>query len=258
MGQDYCNVGFQTAKFSMQGEKTSFEVEQALVYLIELDNRIAEAAGVDVISLAAAGIDAYGVAQIKNTLGLSGRAYIKSYNGKQYLILKGNPGQRPVLRGTRYLVSNPKVAHITVGAKSIGRGVARVTGIAFIAYTTLNIVEHVMASDDPRLSALLGNLAADMTKFFIAAGAGYLTALAVGSVTTVVAGPLVAAIFVGVATGIVLDRLDRKYDLTTKLVLAIEKVQEQAERPFNRIAREIAAWERWLIDDAIRRSVRFR
>lgn len=258
MGQDYCQVGFQTANFSMRGNQHSYDVEQALVYVVELDNRIAEETGVDLVSLATAGIDAYGVVQIKNSLGLTGRAYVKTQAGKQYLILKGNPRHRPVLRGTRYLSSNPRVAHITVGAKSIGRGVARVTGIAFIAYTTLNVIEHLMASDDPRLSSLLGNLAADMAKFFIAAGAGYLAALAVGTVTTVVAGPLVAAIFVGVATGIVLDRLDRKYGLTEKLVLALEQVQTEVERPFARLAREITRWERWLIDDAIRRSVRFR
>lgn len=258
MGQDYCNVGFQTANFSMQGQQNTYDVEQALVYVVELDNRMAEEIGVDLVSIAAAGIDAYGVIQIKNSLGLAGRAYVKTQGGKQYLILKGNPRQRPVLRGTRYLASNPKVAHITVGAKSIARGVARVTGIAFIAYTTLNVVEHLMSSDDPRLSSLLGSIAGDMAKFFIAAGVGYLAALAVGSVTTVVAGPLVAAIFVGVATGIVLDRLDREFGLTEKLVLAIEQVQVQVERPFARIAREIAAWERWFMEDAIRRSVRFR
>ncbi|MDD7972871.1 hypothetical protein [Roseinatronobacter alkalisoli] len=258
MADNFGGAGFQTANYTITGSTNSYDVEQALVYVVELDRRIAEETGLDMVSLASAGVDAYGVAQVKNSLGLSGRAYVKTHAGKQYLILKGNPRQRPVLRGTRYLASNPQVAHITVGARSIARAAGRVTGIVFVAYTALNVVEHLMTSDDPRLSSLLGNIAADMIKFFVAAGAGVLAGILVGTLTTVVAGPLVAAIFVGVASGILLDRLDRQYGLTEKLILAIEAVQVQAERPFARLAREIAAWERWFIDKAVRQSIRFR
>lgn len=257
MSENFCSIGSQTHTYTIKGNQNSYSVDQALVYVIEVDNKMAEQIGVDLVSLATAAVDAAGIVLIKNSLGISGRAYLKHHGGKDYLILKGNPLQRPNLRGTRYLSTNPKVAHITVGGKSIARGIGRLSGIVFIAYTTLNVIEHLMSADDRRLSSLLGNIAADITKFFISAGAGFLVALAVGSLTTLVAGPLIAAVFVGVATSIVLDRLDRNFALTEKLILAIEKIQTEVERPFSRLAREIAAWERWLIDDAIRKSIRY-
>lgn len=46
---------------------------------------------------------------IRELGGISpGKVIIKQYAGKEYVIFKGNPRDRLILRGTRYLTSNPR------------------------------------------------------------------------------------------------------------------------------------------------------
>lgn len=194
---------------------------------------------------------------VAKKLGLDGRGYISVKNGKRYLVLKGNPGARPVLNGTRYLASNPKVSRIIVGAKSLAKGAARMTGIAVVAYSGLRVVEHILAEDERSLSHLLGTIASDMMKFSAAAAAGWLAAAAVGSLTTLVAGPLIAAVAVGVGVGILLDRMDRKYGLTETMVSAIEDKVENVNSWFNSLSRWIVQWEDHLVQRAINHQLRY-
>lgn len=214
------------------------------------------AAGVDLIGAAAAGIDSAGAAKIADSLGLSGRAYIKSYNNKSYLILRGNSGQRAVLQGTRYLASNPVVAHITISPKSLATGAARMTSLAVVAYAGLRVTEAILSDEDVRLTQLLGTIASDLTKFAIAAGAGYLAGVTFGAISTIAAGPVVVAILVGVATSIVLSRIDREFGLSEKMALALEKAVEKSKSPFDALAREIRNWERGFIQTALTKSLR--
>lgn len=250
VGQD-----FRSGTCTIQTEHRTVTVHQVLLYVIEVSDAMAEATGVDLVSAASAGIDSAGAVAITRSLGLTGRAYIKNSGGRSYLILKGNPAQRAVLKGTRYLTTNPKVAHIIISPRSLARGAARMTGIAVVAYAALRVVEALLRDGDVRLTALLGTVASDVTKFALAATAGFLAGAVVGSFTTVAAGPLVAAVFIGVLTSFVVDRIDRSFGLTDKLVRTLEKVVDKVEGPFEWLAREIARFERGLIDRAVARSM---
>ena len=53
--------------------------------------------------------------QLIEELGLTGKAVIKEIQGKSYVVLKGYPGLREKLTGTRYLASNPKVVDLAIG-----------------------------------------------------------------------------------------------------------------------------------------------
>ena len=57
--------------------------------------------------------------QLIDELGLTGKAVIKEIQGKRYVILKGYPGLREKLTGTRYLASNPKVVDLAIGTKRV-------------------------------------------------------------------------------------------------------------------------------------------
>jgi hypothetical protein len=50
--------------------------------------------------------------------GFATKAYVKAYGGKQHIILKGHPGLRRILTGTKYGIKNPKV--ITMGLGKAG------------------------------------------------------------------------------------------------------------------------------------------
>ena len=102
---------------------------------------------------------------------------------------------------------------------------------------------------------LLGTLATDIIRFAIAAGFGFLAAALVGTVTTVVAAPLIAGIMVSVAVGMALDRLDRRFGITESLVQAIQTRLDRMQLPFGYLAREIHRWERYMIDRAVQRQI---
>ena len=224
-------------------------VSQLTLLVVELNDAMVEATGVDLVSAATAGIDADGVRRIVQELGLTGRAYVKTVEGRSYLILRGYPGLRRSLTGTRYLTTNPNVAHMVVTPTNLAAAAARATGIAVIAYAGLRIVEFILHDEDGRLARLLGTLATDIIRFAIAAGFGFLTAAVASTFVTVVAAPLVAAIAVSIGVGIVLDDLDRRLGITETLVGAIQA-------RFDHAGSLIYGMERRLIDYAICRHMR--
>lgn len=249
------NNDFKTQSIQIQTDKRKINVSQVLLYVIEINKTLEESTGVDLFGASAAGIDSAAAVKIVRSLGLSGHAYIKHTNNKSYLILKGNPGQRAALPGTRYLTSNPSVAHIMISPKSLAQNAVRMTGIAVIAYTGLRVVEALLREEDIRFAQLLGTISSDIIKFSIAAGAGFLAGAAVGAITALAVGPLIAAVFVGVITSVVLAKIDREFGLTEQLVKALEKASDKAMSPFDAVAKAIVQWERGLIQRTINASI---
>lgn len=248
----------QTGSRVIETDDRSVTLDEVVMYVSEINEDLAAATGLDLMSAAAAVIDSAAAVSVVSKLGLTGRAYIKQHNGKAYVIIKGYPGQRTVLTGTRYLASNPKVAKMVIGAKSLAKGAARMSGIAVVAFTALRVVEHIFSDNDPRLTELFGTIASDVVKFAIAAGAGFLAGAAVAALTTVVAGPLIAAVIVGVGASIFLDRVDRKYGLTETLIRSVEDTVDNFENPIRKLARFINAWEEYFVQRAINDSMRYR
>jgi len=247
----------QTGNYTVTTDKGEVTVSQTLLVVFEINDELAAATGIDLVGGAAAMNDAATIQKVVKEVGLTGRGYIKMVNNKAYFILKGAPSLRPTLNGTRYLASNPKVSQMIVSPKTLAQGAAKATGIAIIAYCALRVVEMVLKDEDGSLARLLGTVASDVIKFGIAAAAGWLAGAIVGSATTVVAGPLIAAFVVGVGVGIALDRIDRKFGLTELLVRAIEDAADSAMTPFRYLSRQIAQWEDYLIQQAINKSIRY-
>ena len=247
-----------TGSRCIKTDKRSVQLDEALLYVAEINAKLAKETGLDLMSVSAAVIDSAAAVTLVSKMGLSGRAYIKHVNGKAYVILKGHPGKRAVLTGTRYLRSNPKVAKLVLSAKDLAKGAGKMTGIAVIAFAGLRVVEHVLSDNDPRLTELFGTIAMDVAKFALAAGAGYLVGAAVGAVTTLAVGPIIAAVVIGVGISILLDRVDRKFGLTEILVRAIEDTVDEFENPFRTLARYINQWEEYFVQKAINQSLRYR
>ena len=90
------------------------------------------------------------------------------------------------------------------------------------------------------MGKLLGTVASDLAKILISSGASTLAAMTVGAVTTIAAGPLIAAIFVGIAVGITLEAIDQRFGITDKLVAAIDEALESLfDKTFGKLAREL-------------------
>lgn len=153
-----------------------------------------------------------------------GRVYFKNYGGKTHIILKGAPGLRTILTGTRYGVQNAKVINMGLGRAGVRASARGGTIVSIFLLTAWNIADFVLR-DDATLGQLLGGIAGDVSKAALAGGIGYMAGAAVvGTVVgTFALGPLVVAVVVGIGVGLALDWIDNRFQLTQKLQTAIDE-----------------------------------
>lgn len=172
-------------------------------------------------------MDALVAAKLIREFGFSAeKVRIKEYKGRKYVIFKGYPGQREIFKGTRYLATNPKVVRMAIGPKGITESAKNGFAVAFVISVSLETLNYLL-SDEETLAEFLGTVTADTVKIAIAAIAGSLAGILAGSVSIaagVVSAPLVVAIAVGLATGAVLNILDRRYGVTKALINSYEKM----------------------------------
>lgn len=152
----------------------------------------------------------------------SAKAYIKTYGGKPHIILKGHPGLRKVLTGTKYGMKNPKV--VTMGLGKAGAIHAAKQGgiISIVLLTTYRVTDYFL-TDEATLSRLVGTLATDIVKVGIATGASIAIAIGVGA-TTVAVGPILAVIIIGIGVTMTLDMLDKQYGITDKVIAGLDEL----------------------------------
>ncbi len=129
--------------------------------------------------------------------GFGARAYIKTYGGKTHIILKGYPGLRRILTGTKYGNKHPRV--VSMGLGKVGAMTAAKQGgiLTIFLLTTYRIVDFFL-TDEATLTQLVGRLATDVVKVGVATGASIAAAAFVAGMTTVAVGPILAVISVGV------------------------------------------------------------
>lgn len=173
----------------------------------------------------------------------SARAYIRFYGGKPHIVLKGYPGLRSILTGTRYGVQNAKVVRMGLG-KYGGVNAAKSGGVLTIILVTAYRVVDYFLRDDATLAQLFGSLATDIVKVGVATGvsiaaatmtaaagtmmvsSGSATAALLGSFVIAI-GPLAAAIVIGVGVSYALTKLDEKYGVTDKVIAALDEISEK-------------------------------
>ncbi len=160
--------------------------------------------------------------------GFTTRAYVKTYGGKPHIILKGYPGLRKILTGTKYGIKNPKV--ITMGLGKAGAiNAAKSGGILSVVLLTIFRVTDYFLTDKATLSQLIGSLATDVVKVGIATGAsiGVASAL-VGAGVTIAIGPILAVVIVGVVVSIALGAIDEHYGITDRVIAGLNEISESS------------------------------
>lgn len=182
--------------------------------------------------------------KLLSDLGYAGaRAYIKTYGGKKHIILKGHPGLRKILNGTKYGVKNTKVVKMGLG-KYGGVQAAKSGGIITIFLLTgYRVVDYFM-TDEATLSQLFGTLATDVMKIGVATGVSIAAATATAAAgsamvasssaaaafmggVVVAIGPLAAVIVVGIGVSYALNELDKHYNITEKVIAALDEIYEK-------------------------------
>lgn len=175
-------------------------------------------------------------------LGLTGKAYIKVTNGKEYVIIKGKTGVRKLLPGSRYAATNVRVADLVIGAKQLGHSALKSGALSLVFVAASDVFQYTVMDDKDFLSRELGlTLLANLSKASLATLIGTIASLAVSAASIPVVVPIAAGILVGVAVGVTLDQ----HYPTDKLVEAMENsYQENVVQPMYQMWREML-WRSW-------------
>ncbi len=155
--------------------------------------------------------------------GVGAKVYVKNYGGKPHIILKGHPGLRRVLTGTKYGIKNPKV--ITMGLGKAGAvNAAKMGGIISVVLLTVYHVADYFLTDQATLSRLVGHLAVDIVKVGITTGVAIAAAHVAVAITTIAVGPILAVIAVGVGLTMGLNALDEHYGISERIVEGLDEL----------------------------------
>lgn len=194
--------------------------------------------------LVAPGMDSMTLTRLVNELGISGNVVIKKVNNKSYAIIKGFAGQRKLLRGTRFLATNPKIVDLAIGRVGINRAIASGARLTFALYIPINILKAVL-DDKPTLMKFIGTTATDLVKIGISSLVASAAAQGVAAMTAFAAGPFVVAIVVGLGVALALDELDKRYKITDSLVAKMEEITDKMLGEFSRQWWEAERLLRW-------------
>lgn len=163
--------------------------------------------------------------------GIGARAYIKNYGGKPHIVLKGRPGLRTVLTGTKYGIKNPKVISMVLG-KAGAVSAARQGGILTVVLLTTYRVTDYFLTDQSTLSELVGTLATDVVKVGIATAASIGSAVVMGGFTLAV-GPILAVVAVGFGVSMLVEYADNSLGITNRVIAGLDELGESATSYIN-------------------------
>ncbi len=169
------------------------------------------------------------VQQVKLVLqefGWSGKSYVKSIGGKNYVVLKGYASKRSVLRGTKYLADNAKVVTYGIGKQSTTFVKGGLVSILFIS--AINVIETIVREDKDFIDGA-AQFATDAVKTVAAAVAGAAAGAALSTVSAPVVLVVGTVIVVGIVAALVLDKIDAKLEITTSLTSWLRRHWEQSK-----------------------------
>jgi hypothetical protein len=192
-------------------------------------------------------MDSIVASKLIKDLGFFGKVVTTIKGGKSYIVFKGLAGKRTIFTSTRYLANNAKVVDMAIGKLGLNKSI--LGGLRLTIYLTIPInILLEFTRDHFSMTRLLGTTATDVIKLMAAAGASVIASMAVGSITAVAAGPLIAAIAVGIATGYILSELDEHFGITEAL---IEFMDKSVDRTFGEVVRQLLSIERLLTYQAV-------
>jgi len=181
--------------------------------------------------------------------GFATKAYVKSYGGKPHIILKGHPGLRRVLTGTKYGIKNPKV--ITMGLGKAGAIHAAKSGgiLSIVLLSTYRVADYFL-TDNATLSQLIGSLSTDVVKVGITTGASIAAAVAMGGFSIAV-GPIFAVVVIGFGVSWALGVADEKLGITDRLIDGLDELGADIQSNIASKKKEAAGIANKVVDSVI-------
>ena len=168
------------------------------------------------------------VVPIAKDLGFMGKVILKKVDNKDYVIIKGYPGRRTFLTGTKYLSTHPKIMQLAIGKVALKKTMR--AGGKLTVYMTISLELLRLVLGTTELYECGVNIASDLAKIGVATVIGEAVGMAAaGSATigAIAAGPIILAIVVGVGVGFALDYFDSQYNITNRVAAMMEKMGEK-------------------------------
>lgn len=179
----------------------------------------------DIVTMQALINDGITIERIIHELGINGKAVVKNISGKDYILLRGKDysSVKRIFTGVKYRVTEPLIVDMAIGKVGMATSVVKGTGIAFIIYASLNVLEY-MIKDSYTVEECLGQLVSDFVKTSIPAAASIIAGMMIGSVAGATMGPIIVAVITGLWLSNELNSLDKHYRLTKELQKQIGKI----------------------------------
>lgn len=215
---EYFRQGFNTlAEMGPQGVNTA----------------VAQHTPVDGVTLTTAGIQAARAAVLLRQLG----RHFKHTQKGNIVIIKGRPGLRGTLTGTRYKVNNPKLVQLGIGPVGEKHLNTRLTLLNLVVYSGINISE-LLTNPEYKWEEFLGDMTFDLGSIAVSVVLGAAATMlatqlgALGVAAAVVgtaAAPFVVAVGVTLMVGAGISWLDDKFELRQVVKRIIRTGIERSE-----------------------------
>ncbi|MEE7570968.1 hypothetical protein [Citrobacter werkmanii] len=169
--------------------------------------------------------------------GLGIKATQYAYQGKLYVKITGYPSLRRILNGTRYRINHPKVLEVGIGSAGFRDGIMSGSRFCIWFSACWRLIELVFKSEHD-VAALLGNVTMDVAKvivsIFVSQSVGSALELAVpllfSSAAVPVWGEIVGVVVLGFIIARSLNEVDKKYELSDKLIACIREGLKERQR----------------------------
>lgn len=164
--------------------------------------------------------------ELLNEFGLKGRAYTQTSGDKTYVILKGIPGERKLLKGTRYLNTHPDIVRLNIKKVNTLPSFTATLKSSFVLYNGIKILEalFLFSVNENLETSFISEFLVGIPKLFLTniASAAAATGMAAAGAPIAVGAGIVLG--VGFFSGVALDFLDTKKGITEKMTDALEKI----------------------------------
>ncbi|MBY6211545.1 hypothetical protein KUV95_08250 [Microbulbifer agarilyticus] len=135
--------------------------------------------------------------------------------------------------------------------KSGAIGAMRSGGILTVVLVSAFRIADYILTDQVTLNQLIGTLATDIIKIGIATGASIIAAAGAAAIFTVAVGPIVAAIGVGLLVSYGLSRLDNRFEITEKVISALDELQRKKNAKVADFKKSISSTASEFVDSAL-------
>ncbi len=172
-------------------------------------------------------------------LGITGKAVIREYNGKRYVIIKGYAGLRKILTGTRYLATHTKVVDLVIGTGNLAKSAIKSGALSIVLVTADNVVQFILEDKDLLSREFAFTLTTNLTKAAISGIVGFLAAAGLAAMSAPVAVPIAGGILVGLVVSKGLDAIFPTEEIVKVMEEYYQSLSQKINRGLNQLEREI-------------------